>query len=95
MQAGSKKDPIGFQKNKVTRLGDGSNQMRNAGMIERLASRDPNNRGAAGNNLPNPLVRNRMIGIVMQKFRRFHELHGASALGKLRLVSEMGQRETR
>jgi hypothetical protein len=93
MNAAAKQGPIGFEKNKVTSLRDCSNQMRNAGMKQRLASTHPDYRRAAGNYFANLFVRNRMVGIVMQNFRRIHKLNGATALGKMRLLCEPAHRK--
>jgi hypothetical protein len=68
---------IGFEKNKMAAPRDGTDQMRNARMIERLASANPNHRRAAGNDFANPLVGNRLIGMVMQKFSGIHKPNGA------------------
>src|SRR5260370_42368442 len=80
MDAAAEKSSIGFEEYKMTILRDGANQMRNAGVIQRLASPDPNDRRAAANNIADLFVRNWMAGIGMQNFRRIHEPDGAGAL---------------
>jgi len=95
MNAPAKKRSVSFEKDRMTAPRDGANQMRNAGMTQRLGSSNPNGRGVAGNNFPNPLVRNRMAGIVVQNFCRVQKLDGAGALGKTRLPREPGQGEVR
>src|SRR6267143_362174 len=95
MNATAKQGSTGFEKNKVTSLRDCSNQMRNAGMKQRLTSSDPNDWTAPGNNFAHPLVRNRMVGILMQKFRRIHKLNGATASAQTRLLREPAHREVR
>ena len=81
MNAPTKKRSIGFEKNKVARLRDGPDKMRNASVMQRLASPNPNNRRAPGINHANSFVRNRMAGIVVQNFCRIHKLNGAGASG--------------
>src|SRR5713101_3140205 len=80
MNAAAEKSSIGFEENKMTILRDGANQVRNAGMMQRFASPDPNDRRAAANDIADFFVRNRMAGIGMQNFRRIHELNGAGGL---------------
>src|SRR5260370_6886921 len=80
MDAAAEKSSIGFEEYKMTILRDGANQMRNAGMMQRFASPDPNDRRAAANNIADLFVRNRMAGIGLQNFRRIHELDQESAL---------------
>src|SRR5260370_34760329 len=80
MNAAAEKSSIGFEENKMTVLRDGADQMRNAGMMQRFASPDPNDRRAAANDIADFFVRNRMAGIGMQNFRRIHELDGAAGL---------------
>jgi hypothetical protein len=74
---------------------DGANQMRNAGMTQRLGSSNPNGRGVAGNNFPNPLVRNRMAGIVMQDFGGIQELDGARIPRETEYLREAGSDDVR
>src|SRR6266478_4256980 len=95
MNAPAKKRSIGFEKNKVASLRDGSNQARNAGAAQRLASSNPDNRRAAGINFADSFVRNGMAGIVMQDFCSIHKLNGADVSGKMRLCCETGQRQVR
>jgi len=75
VDAPAKKRSIGLEKNKVTGLRDGSNQVRNARMTQRLASSNPNNGAPAAVNFANSFVRNGMAGIVMQNLRRIHKLN--------------------
>src|SRR5258708_7931000 len=93
MDAATEKSSIGFEENKMTVLRDGTNQMRNAGMMQRFASPDPNDRRAAANNIANLFVRNRMAGIGMQNFRRIHELDGAGGLRETQFLREPGDGE--
>src|SRR5260370_8891787 len=86
MNAAAKMCSIGFEKNKVASLRDCSNQMRNAGMKQRLYSCNPNDRRATGNNLADPFVGNRMAGIGMQNFCDIHKLAEAATLGLTRLL---------
>jgi hypothetical protein len=95
MNAATQKRSIGFEENKMTAVRDGADQMRNAGMIERFASTDPNNRRAAGDNFANLFVRNRMARIGMQNFCRIHELDGACVLRKTKLLREAGHDQVR
>src|SRR5260370_19810779 len=95
MNAAAKKGSIGFEKNKVTSLRDCSNQVRNVGMKRRLDSSNPNDRRAAGNNLADAFVGNRMAGIGMQNFCGIHKLHGAGTLGKTQLLREPSYGEVR
>jgi len=95
MNAAAKKRSIGFEKNRMTAPRDGANQMRNAGMTQRLGSSNPNGRGVAGNNFPNPLVRNRMAGIVMQDFRGIQELDGARTMREAESLREAGSGDVR
>ena len=85
--------PISLEKNKMTAPGDGAHKMRSARMIQRLASANPNDRGPAGNKFAYLFVRNRMIGIVMQKFSRIHKLNGAYL--RARSLREPGLGEVR
>jgi len=49
-----------FEKNEAAALRDGLNEMRDSGMLERLASADPQNGGGAIKNALNLFVRNGM-----------------------------------
>src|SRR6267143_130717 len=95
MNAPAKKRSIGFEKNKVASLRDGSNQARNACSPQRLASSNPNHRRSAGSKVADYFVRNGIAGIVMQDFCSIHKLHGAGVSGKMRLWCETGQRQVR
>src|SRR5258708_39938017 len=95
MDAAAEKGSIGFEENKMTVLRDGANQMRNAGMMQRFASPDPNNRRAAANDIADFLVRNRMAGIGMQNFCRIHELDRAGGLRETQFPREPGHDEVR
>src|SRR5260370_28432239 len=95
MDAAAEKSSIGFEEYKMTILRDGANQMRNAGMMQRFASPDPNDRRAAANNIADLFVRNRMAGIGMQNFRRIHELDEAGALRETQFPREPRHDEVR
>src|ERR1700682_509081 len=95
MNAAAEKNSIGFEENKITAARDGANQMRNAGMIQRLASPDPNDRRAAASNIADLFVRNRMAGIGMQNFCRIHELDGAGGLRETQVLRDAGHGEVR
>src|SRR6266404_2745449 len=95
MDAAAEKSSSGFEENKMAALRDGANQMRNAGMTQRFASPDPNDRRAAANNIADLFVRNRMAGIGMQNFCRIRELDGAGALCETQLLREPGHSEVR
>jgi hypothetical protein len=69
MNAAAKKPSIGFEKNGMTAPREGANQMRDARVMQRFASADPNDRRTAADEIANLFVRNRMAGIVMQDFR--------------------------
>src|SRR5712664_2903447 len=90
MHAAAEKSAIGFEENKMTAVRDGANQMRNAGMMQRFASPDPNDRRAAGNNFTDLFVGNRMAGIGMQNIRRIYELDQAAALREKQFLREPG-----
>src|SRR5436190_3030352 len=93
VNAPAKKRSIGLEKNKVARLRNGPDKMRNARVMQRLASPNPNNRRAAGINLANSFVRNGMTGIMVQNFCRIHKLNGAGSSGKSCLWREPGHRQ--
>ena len=95
MNAPAEKGSIGFEENKMTAPGDGANKMGDAGMMQRFASPDPNDRGAAANNLSDLFVRNRMVGIVMQNFRRIQELDGAHFSRQTEHLRNAGHGEVR
>src|SRR5260370_16266199 len=95
MDAAAEKSSIGFEENKMTILRNGANQVRNAGMMQRFASPDPNDRRAAANNIADLFVRNRMAGIGMQNLRRIHELDEAGALREAQFLREAGHGEVR
>src|SRR5258708_39327607 len=95
MHAAAEKSSIGFEEDKMAAVRDGANQMRNAGVIQWLASPDPNNRRAAANNIADLFVRNRMTGIGMQNFRRIHELDEAGAVRETQFPREPGHEEDR
>src|SRR5260370_14109973 len=95
MNAAAKMYSIGFEKNKVASLRDCSNQMRDAGVEQRLHSSDPNDRRAGGNNLADPFVGNWMAGIGMQNLCGGHKLDGAGTLGYTRLPRQPSPRDVR
>jgi len=95
MHAAAEKSAIGFEENKMTTVRDSANQMRNAGVMQRLASPDPNDRRAAANNIVDLFVRNRMAGIGMQDFCRIHELDRAGALRETQFLRDAGNGEVR
>src|SRR5207245_9111560 len=90
MNAAAKKGSISFEKNKVIPLRNCSNQMRYSGMMQRLASTDPNDRRAARNYFANLFVRNRVVGVVMQNFCRVHKLNGAGVRDKTQCPRKPG-----
>src|SRR5713226_1771077 len=95
MNAAAKMRSIGFEKNKMTSLRDRSNQMRNTGMMQRLASSDPHDRRAAGNNFANLFMRNRMVGVVMQNFCHIHNPNGAYIWCKTQYPQKPGSGDVR
>src|ERR1700682_6519040 len=95
MHAAAEKNSIGFEENKMAAVRDSANQMRNAGMMQRFASSDPNDRRLAANNIADLLVRNRMVGIGMQNFCRIHELNGPGALLEMQFLRDPGHSEVR
>jgi hypothetical protein len=95
MNAAAEKSSIGFEENKMTILRNGANQVRDAGMKQRFASANPNDRGAAADNIAHLFVRNGMAGISMQNFRSIDELDGAAASRETQFPREAGQGEVR
>jgi hypothetical protein len=95
MHAAAEKSSIGFEENKMAAVRDGTNQMRDAGVMQRLASPDPNDRRAAANNIADLFVRNRTAGIGMQNFCRIHEPDGAGALREAQFLRDAGHGEVR
>src|SRR6266481_6582860 len=86
---------ISLKKNEVTSPGDRSDQMRNASMMQRLASAYPNDRRAARINFADSFVGNGMAGIVMQNFSRVHKLNGAGVRGRTHRLCKPGSGEVR
>jgi len=95
MDSAAEKSSIGFEKNKMTALRNGPNQMRNAGMTQRLVSPDPNDRRTAGNNFAHLFMRNGMAVIGMQDLCRIHKVDRTSEARKTQFPREPGQDEDR
>jgi hypothetical protein len=95
MNAAAKQGSIGLEKNKMTASRDGTHQMRNSRMFQRLASADPNDGRASRNYFVNLFVRNRMAGIVMQNFCRIHKLRRALVRDKPQCSYKPGSGEVR
>ena len=95
MNAAAQKSSIGFEENKMTASRDSANQMRNAGMMQRLASPNPNDRRAAVDNIADLFVRNGVAGIGMENFRCLDELYGANSCSGTQLLRDAGQGEVR
>src|SRR5712692_4647338 len=95
MDSAAEKNSIGFEKNKMTALYSSANQMRNAGMMQRLASPDPNDRRTAGNNFAHFFMRNGMAVVGMQDFCRIHKVDRTGDARKTQFPREPGQGEVR
>jgi hypothetical protein len=95
MKAAAEKSSIGFEENKMAVLRNCTNEMRDAGMKQGLASPDPHDRRTAAENIANLFVRNGVAGIGMQNFRCVDESDGMRARRETQFVRDAGQDEVR